>query len=210
MLLGAICVGVRREFRQKEPMARGDSIWQLTYTASFHVRKPDAKGARLLSPGHAVRSRRRVQDRRAGAERQGAEIGQRRSPRHDRRAAEDGRLPHDRPDRPAREPAAGMAEESARGQSEPQGSGTTAGQRTGHRGHRPGDPGDPAAASRQGRQQDGPGRALYLYCFGDIRPGGESVPQEAAAALAKGVASPLGCAGPWSRSAGPPRFPPAW
>ncbi len=56
-LLGATCVFVRITFREREPMARGDTLWQLTYTASFHARKTAAKVRVSLSPGHGARSR---------------------------------------------------------------------------------------------------------------------------------------------------------
>ncbi len=42
-LLGATCVFARIMFREREPMARGDTVWQLTYTATFHARKAAAK-----------------------------------------------------------------------------------------------------------------------------------------------------------------------
>ena len=57
---------------------------------------------------------------------------------------------------------------------------------------RPGGRRDAEAAARRARQQDELVEQIFNYCHGDIGPGGDNAPQDAAAVLAKGVASPLG------------------
>ncbi|MGD0899670.1 MAG: 7TM domain-containing protein [Thermoguttaceae bacterium] len=43
LIVGACCVAVRRNYREKAPPPAGDSSWRLTCTTSFHARKADAK-----------------------------------------------------------------------------------------------------------------------------------------------------------------------
>ena len=43
LIVGALCVAVRRNYREKAVASSGDSSWRLTYTTGFHARKADAK-----------------------------------------------------------------------------------------------------------------------------------------------------------------------
>ena len=210
MLLGAICVGVRREFRQKEPMARGDSIWQLTYTASFHVRKPDAK-VRVSFPLDTQYAR--VDEYKI------VEPGL--SVKHLKSANGEAR------DMIVEPPKTGVCRMTAQ-------TVLHVSQRPGWRKNLPGanlSPKDQAQllGNERGIEVSDPAvqetlqrlrgkdaskadlvEQVYLYCFGDIRPGGEKRTAGSGRRAGQGRGQPVGLRGPWSRSAGLPRFPPAW
>jgi hypothetical protein len=192
LLLGAVGVSVRNMARRERPMAVGDSIWQLSYNADFHARKSGAK-VRVSFPLDTRHSRvfsHRVLNADLTTEQMHSAHGETR-------------------DILVRAPKTGvfhltaqvdihLSERPGWRANLPDGKLTTA-----ERAHFLSDEkgiqvSDPVVHQTLERLRGGLGSTdelverIFEYCDSDLGRGGDSDPQDAAAVLAKGIASPVG------------------
>ncbi|MGA2618019.1 MAG: 7TM domain-containing protein [Thermoguttaceae bacterium] len=194
LVVGAACVTVRTSYRQRAPLFyAGDSMWRLSYTAAFHARVSGAQLRAALPEntryGHVLAHlvadsgletvRHRMRD---AAEKHDITAKAPKPGQYEFRAQFDIHLSLRGGLRPEQVESAPGVEDRARYLSNEKDI------QVNH----------PAVAAAlkplvegQATQEEVVER-LFYHCLADIVPGGDDAPQDAAGALAKGVASPLG------------------
>ena len=193
LLLGTAAILVRHKFRHETPIAVGDSIWRLTYSVGFHARKNDAKlhvslpldtlHARVFNLPKTLNPDLTVEQVRSPeGETRGILVKAPKPGPHQLTVQIDIHL-SDRPGWRANLPSASLSSQSrAHFLRDEQGIEAS----------------DAAVRKTLEQLRSGQGSKaelldrIFAHCVFDIDPGGENDPHTAAAALQKGVASPLG------------------